>query len=98
MISYLKHPEIDKQKWDLCIASSSNGMANVNSWYLDIVSPGWEALVQDNYKAIMPVPLKRKYNIPYIIQPLFVQQLGIFSSNSNAITDVNHFLKYIPLP
>jgi hypothetical protein len=96
MISYLKHSEIDKQKWDLCINSSLNGLANVYSWYLDIVSPGWEALIEDNYEKVMPLPVKRKFGIKYITQPIFIQQLGIFGGQLKNRMDISQFIKYIP--
>jgi hypothetical protein len=96
MISYCKHSEINKIKWDLCIDASPNGLVNVYSWYLDIVCPGWEALIEDDYLKVMPLPVKRKFTMRYITQPVFIQQLGIFSANSNRITDTSEFLNLIP--
>ena len=46
MIAYLTHDQIDKSRWDDCIAHAVNGMAYAWSWYLDVVHPGWEALVE----------------------------------------------------
>lgn len=96
MILYLKHLEINKIKWDLCIDASPNGLINVYSWYLDIVCPGWEALIEDDYRKVMPLPVKRKFTIRYVTQPVFIQQLGIFSSHSAGITEASEFLKLIP--
>ncbi len=45
MIRHLKNDEIEREKWDECIAAAFNGNVYGFSWYLDIVSPGWEALV-----------------------------------------------------
>jgi hypothetical protein len=45
----------------------------------------------------MPLPVKRKYGIPYIIQPLYAQQLGIFSENELSAEELEDFIKSIPL-
>jgi len=46
MIIYHKHHEIDRDRWDECIRKSFNGIIYAYSWYLDIVSPQWEALIE----------------------------------------------------
>lgn len=82
MIQYLAHDRIDKNRWDACVNQAVNGNVYACSWYLDIVHPGWDALVEveeDNYLTIMPITKKRKYGINYLCQPFFVQQLGVFS-------------------
>ncbi len=78
MIRHLQHKEIDFRKWDACIAASLNGSIYALSWYLDIVSVGWEALILDDYKAVMPLTKRKKYFFNYLFQPPFTQQLGIF--------------------
>ncbi|MBU8892755.1 MAG: hypothetical protein KOO66_08240 [Bacteroidales bacterium] len=95
-IKYLKHNQIDKQKWDFVIEKSDNGLVYSLSWYLDIVSPGWEALIDGDYKAIMPLPVKKKYGLKYLIQPPFCQQLGAYYKESNAKIATTDFLKLIP--
>jgi hypothetical protein len=96
MINFLKHKQIDKKRWDGCILNSVNGLVYAQSWYLDIVSPGWEALIEDDYKSAMPLPAKCKYMIPYLIQPRYTQQLGIFSNNPISPEKVKSFLHRIP--
>jgi hypothetical protein len=66
------------------------------SWWLDVVSPGWEALVQDDYIAVMPLTRKRRFGIDYLYQPYLTQQLGVFSPNKPEPEDVDQFLKAIP--
>ena len=94
MIRFYANNEINKQKWDSCIDNSTKGLIYAYSWYLDIVSPNWSALIKEDYKTVFPLPIKKKLGISYISQPLFTQQLGLFSSeNSN---NANTFLKAIP--
>ena len=94
-IKYLKHHQIDKQKWDSAIENSEKGLVYALSWYLDIVSPDWEALIVGNYDAIMPLPVKKKYGISYIIQPPFTQQLGAFYKKGVNV-EIDSFLNKIP--
>lgn len=79
MIIHLKHSNIDKQKWNKVVEKSYLTRVYLFSWYLDIVSPNWEALVSDDeYSSFFPLPVKHKFGIKYLVQPLFVQQLGAF--------------------
>jgi hypothetical protein len=77
-IDHLKHYYIDKQQWDFAIQKSPNGLVYALSWYLDVVSPGWNALVLGDYEAVMPLPVKQKFGLKYLVQPPFCQQLGVF--------------------
>ncbi|UOR07281.1 GNAT family N-acetyltransferase [Hymenobacter aerilatus] len=82
MIHHLRHNKIDRVQWDALLEQAPNGLIYALSWYLDIVSPGWEALVkeeQGRYVAVMPLPVRRKFGFRYLQQPLFAQQLGVFS-------------------
>lgn len=93
MVTHLKHSEINKLKWDGCISSSTSPFPYGLSWYLDLVAPGWEALVLGDYKAVMPLPSRTKYGVNYIFTPPFVQQLGVFG---HANIDVVAFIQAIP--
>jgi len=81
-INYLKHNDIDKEKWDRCIASSFNDLIYARSFYLDIMSPGWHALEMNGYQFVMPLTWKQKLGIRYLYQPSFTQQLGVFGPES----------------
>lgn len=81
MIYHLKHNEIDLCKWDN--VAQKQFVPYACSWFLNCVSPNWEALIFNDYKAIMPLTSKKKWGIPYLAQPFFTQQSGIFGSNVN---------------
>ncbi len=87
-ISYLQHDQIDKKRWDNTIDSSVNKRVYALSWYLDMVSPGWEALVMGDYESIMPLPSKQKLFIKYLIQPVLCQQLGVYTGNNDGHIDI----------
>jgi hypothetical protein len=96
MIRFLKHHEIDFKKWDAAIESASNRLVYAQSWFLNIVSPDWQALVADDYASVMPLPVKYKFIFPYLIQPRFTQQLGIFSRFDISPMVVASFIQSIP--
>jgi hypothetical protein len=95
-IRHLSHKSIDKEKWDQVISAATNGLIYAKSWYLDIVSPNWEALVSDNYTFVFPIPIKRKYKLPYIVQPHLTQQLGIFSNQQITGEIIRLFIQKLP--
>lgn len=95
-INHLQHKDIDFNRWDQCISESINQLTYAYSWYLNIVCPGWEALIADDYDFVMPIPVKRKYYLPYVVQPYFTQQLGVFSKNPVNEEILKQFIKKIP--
>ncbi len=95
-IKYLYSKDIDRKKWDACIAGASNGLIYARSWYLDLVSPGWEALVLGDYDIVMPLCHGKKFGVNYIYPPYFAQQLGIFANRKIDEPTVDNFLRHIP--
>jgi hypothetical protein len=96
LIRYLRHNEIDKAKWDNCISGSVNELIYAYSWYLDIVSPGWDALIEGDYEAVMPLTWNRKFGICYLYGPYFAQQLGVFSIKKADNDKIREFINSIP--
>lgn len=94
MIQYIEHNKIDKARWDATIAQWGNIYAY--SWYLDVVHPGWEALVEDDYQSVMPLTGAKKFGVHYLFQPYFVQQLGVFSKEALSPGKTEEFLNAIP--
>lgn len=96
MIRYLKHDQIDKQRWDEGIRRSFNRRIYAFSWYLDRVSPRWEAIVSEDYSQLFPLTGNRKWSFRYLRQPFFAQQLGIFAPHALSIRDTMIFFGTIP--
>jgi len=96
MIVYLKNNEIDREQWDNCIKNTPGARPYAYSWYLDIMAPGWQALVDDDYDSVFPVPCFSRFGIQYIATPVFLQQLGAFSPDKPDIQVVSEFLDYMP--
>ncbi len=97
MIVYHKNNEIDREQWDSCIKNSRGAKPYAYSWYLDIMAPGWEALVDDEYDSVFPVPGFSRFGIKYSSNPIFLQQLGVFSPDKLASDSIIEFLDYMPV-
>jgi hypothetical protein len=95
MIRFFNHNEIDKNAWDEVVKSSRFDIIYAYSWYLDAVAPNWNALIEDDYKIIMPLTHRKKWNISYLFQPPFAQQLGVFSKLTVTQVDLEKFIKAI---
>lgn len=96
MIVYLKNNEIDREQWDNCIKNSQGSKPYAFSWYLDIMAPGWQALVDDDYDSVFPVPGSVRFGIQYIATPVFLQQLGAYSPDKPHDVALLEFLEYMP--
>ncbi|MBX2935503.1 MAG: hypothetical protein KF825_14765 [Ferruginibacter sp.] len=94
-IIYLTYQQIDKLKWDACINTASNGLVYGYSFYLDAMAKNWDALVLDDYDAVMPLTYNRKYAVYYLYQPAFTACLGVFGNNITTKI-LNLFLHAIP--
>ena len=92
MIVHLRHSDIDRRKWDECVAHSRCGLVYVRSWYLDVVCPGWEALVDGDYVSVMPLTWRKRFGIRYLCQPFFVQKTGVFSRNELTKSQMEAFV------
>ena len=96
MIYYVKRQDLSVEKYDACIEKSINSRIYAFSWYLDIVADNWDALILNDYEAVMPLPWRSKYFIKYVYPPAWTQQLGIFSSKEISEDLVGNFIKTIP--
>lgn len=95
-IVHLKYNQIDLEKWDNCIAKSLNSFTFAYSWYLDIVSEAWDALVENDYQRVMPLIFDFKLNYQFIYNPKLAPQLGIFSTTLLSSEIIKNFIDNIP--
>ena len=95
-ITYILQKDIDKSKWDACIATAANGLVYGYSWYLDAMSNNWDALILNDYETVMPLTWNKKYGIYYLHQPHLCASLGIFSKIEIRKEHVIEFLNAIP--
>ncbi|MEI6123941.1 MAG: GNAT family N-acetyltransferase [Bacteroidota bacterium] len=96
MIQHLKHGNIDKTKWDACIAAAPNGNIYAFSEYLNCACESWDALVEGDYDWVMPLPYRRKFGIMYVFPPSMTQQLGVFSAHPVTESKMQQFLDALP--
>jgi hypothetical protein len=96
LIQYLKHKEIDKVKWDSALLACPNRIPYAGSWYLDLVSHEWDALVEDDFRFFMPVPINKKFGLTYSPQPAYTQQLGIFGKEFIGESKISQFISALP--
>ncbi|MEA3449268.1 MAG: hypothetical protein U9Q98_12605 [Bacteroidota bacterium] len=98
-IQRVSNKQIDKTAWDNCIRRAENRRVYAMSWYLDsLTNNKWEALILDDFKAVMPLPFTRKAGFKIYIQPLFCQQLGPFWKFGYPPGLVADFKRNIPSP
>ena len=95
-IKYLSNHQIDKIRWDKIVDAAPNGRIYGYSWYLDCLADDWGALVSDDYEYIFPLPFRKKYGIYCVVNPFFVQQLAIYSTNQVSSNVYAEFIKAIP--
>ena len=79
MIRAIPRDKLDSTAYDACVHAMSCARIYAYSWYLDAMCDQWYALVLDDYRAVMPLPLRRKFGLSYIYQPPMTQQLGVFA-------------------
>lgn len=95
-IQYIINKQINTKKWDYCVQHSINTRIYGQSWYLEMVSDDWDAIVMNDYQAVMPLPIRIKNSFKYVYPPYFAPQMGIFSQLSVNDAMVAAFLKAIP--
>ena len=79
-IRLLTRNEIDTERWNKTVDASPNGLIYATTGYLDLMTDTWQGIVIDNYRAVMPIPSRKKWGITYVCQLPFIQQLGLIGS------------------
>lgn len=90
----IKNHEIDFEKWDQCVARSNNPSVYALSWYLNIVSPGWNALVCEDYQCAFPITPGRSTRNKLLLRPILAQRFDLYGQhNIVELKDVMSCLK-----
>ena len=102
MIQLVNRIDLNIKKYDACVEKSPQKFVFAFSWYLDICCDNWAVLVLDDYIAVMPIPFRKKYGIKYVYPPLWILQLGIFTSDKKVreddfIVSLQKHFKYVEL-
>ncbi len=77
----IERGQIEDAVWNDFIARSPQAAPYGCTWYLDVVWPGWKAIVvseKGQWLAAMPYKISKKYGIAYVFNPPFCQYVGIF--------------------
>ena len=95
-IHYLRRQDIDDAKWDARIQSSPNGLIYGRTFFLDNITGGqWDALIWEDYQAVMPLTWRKKLGFFYLYQPFFTASLGVMGHDPNQ-PSADGWLKAIP--
>jgi hypothetical protein len=95
-IRLIPYDQIDFKKWDTCINRSSNGLLYAYSWFLDSTCDKWDALVEEDYKAVFPLPLIRKKARYRLTPSRYSLQLGLFATYPISKEILQNFIDLIP--
>ena len=94
-IQYLQNHEIDRVVWDSCIQKAENGLIYATSTYLDHMASNWDAVIIDDFNAVVPLPWRIKFGIKYVYTPPFIQQLGLFNEKDVPVNVFENVVKSI---
>ena len=97
MIRFLKHSEIDPEKWNQTVRKSLSSSIFGEYEMLDLLAAPdtWHALVQGDYVAVIPLPTRKKGVLKYVYTPFFLPQMGIFSEHEITADETDTFFKEI---
>lgn len=95
MISYQRHHQIDQAAWDRRLAASANSAWYGSTTALNAAAPGWDALVDEETGAQMPLPWRLKFGVRYLYQPFLLQHLGPYAPGQDQDLAAQ-FLRAVP--
>jgi hypothetical protein len=90
-IRLIPRNEISEEKWQLLEQNAEYPIFS-SIWYLDTVSPEWQAFVLNDYDLVLPILVKKKFGFKYALHPLLIRSFEILGQ-SNA--KKSQFLKMI---
>lgn len=77
----LERGQIEDTVWNAFIARSPQAAPYGCTWYLDVVWPGWKAIVvmeKGKMLAALPLKISKKHGIHYVFNPPLCQYVGLF--------------------
>ena len=93
-VRWISRETVDEKRWEACTRSNpQTDSVCAQTWYLDCCGERWDALVEDDYRAVMPVFHRKKNCINYIYPPFYTGQLGILGQPA---ADVAEWIAAIP--
>ncbi len=92
MIKFLQRRQINDQQWNSVISASAYETIYPYTWYLDACADHWGAYVINDYEYIMPLAYRKKLGLKYTYQPVYCQQLGIYSGSEIDVGTVRMFI------
>jgi hypothetical protein len=97
MIRFLKHSEIEPEKWNQAVRNSLSPIVLAEYELLNLLTDGdtWHALVENDYETVMPLPTRKKGVLKYVYTPFFLPQMGIFSEHEITPQKTTDFLHEI---
>jgi len=92
-IDIVHSSKLDRTLWDHCVEADSDGLIYSYSWFLDAIAEEWFGLVVGDYKAVLPLPVKRKYGVQMIAMPAFMQRSDISGDANYIIQEAGKAIK-----
>jgi hypothetical protein len=75
---HLHRADIDSDRWDACVAASPRARIYGTSLFLDRMADDWDGIVLDDYRAVLPLPRRRKFGIDYLCPMPFSGPLALY--------------------
>lgn len=92
----LSRSRIDTERWDAAVMTDCTPLPYGLSWWLDAVTDhNWQGLVVDDYRAVLPLPIKRMFGLlPTLTRAHFTQHCGPFGGIESG--DTAELLTHLP--
>lgn len=82
-VHILTSDQIDREKWDRCVAADPHALIYNRSWWLDAMTQDWIGVLWNDYEAVWPLAVRTKWGIRMAYTPPFTQRLDICGSYSD---------------
>ena len=73
----IQHKDIDRALFNQCVNRYSKNDLYAQDFVWDALHPNWDLLVFGNYKALVPLPTKRKMGLVSYRQPIFIRTIPV---------------------
>lgn len=91
---FLKHTEIDFERWDKLVSTSPKENVMCYSWYLSATAKKWGAILSDDYSFGWPFPYKNRGFYKKLFQHPYSRNLDYFG-DENQLDEALRVLKKI---